>query len=76
MRIQNGPRRLRDKTARRVVACWVLKTTVMIIEVTYADSQEFDDGHFFSETYPYRHLLRTTRDSLTSLCLGSEQPLF
>ena len=29
------------------VACRVLKADEMIIEVTYFDSQEFDDSHFF-----------------------------
>lgn len=35
------------ETALIAMACWVLMVELMIIEVTYSDSQEFDDNRFF-----------------------------
>jgi hypothetical protein len=35
------------ETVLITVACRVLTAKLMIIEVTYSDSQEFDDSHFF-----------------------------
>ena len=36
-----------DEAFLIAVACRVLTPNLMIIEVTYSDSQEFDDGHSF-----------------------------
>lgn len=36
-----------DESVSMTVACRVLAAGLMIIEVTYSDSQEFDDGHSF-----------------------------
>lgn len=47
MRAGTRPRKLPEKAVPKMVACRVLMPMLMIIEVTYSDSQEFDDSHFF-----------------------------